>query len=142
MFAELQRDLDLIWHTEKKVVPGGVWGFLRTRLLSFGLILGVGFLLIVSLALSAGIAAISTLWGNWLKELEVVLQTVNFAVSFTVTTALFALIYKVLPNAPISWRDVWMGAAVTSLLFSLGKFLIGLYIGKSAISSSFSRRGW
>jgi membrane protein len=141
VFAELQRDLDLIWKAEKKAVPGGVWGFVRTRLLSFGLILGVGFLLIVSLALSAGIAALSTVWGDWLKNLETLLQIVNFAVSFAVITALFALIYKVLPNARIGWGDVWMGATVTSLLFSLGKFAIGLYIGKSAISSSFGAAG-
>jgi len=141
VFAELQRDLDLIWKAEENARPVGIWGFVRTRLLSFGLIIGVGFLLIVSLALSAGIAAVSTLWGEWFKNLEIVLQLVNVLVSFAVITALFALIYKVLPNVPISWSDVWMGAAVTSLLFALGKFLIGLYIGKSAISSSFGAAG-
>jgi membrane protein len=141
VFAELQRDLDLIWQVGKAKQQSGVLGFLRIRLLAFGLILGVGFLLIVSLAVSAAIAAISTLWGDWLKELEIILQLVNFAVSFAVITALFALIYKVLPNVDIAWGDVWMGAAATSLLFSIGKLLIGLYIGKSAISSSFGAAG-
>lgn len=140
VFAELQRDIDLIWRADPRK-KAGVWGFVKIRLLSFGLIVGVGFLLIVSLAASAGIAAVSTIWGGWMRDLEIVLQIVNLLISFAVITALFALIYKVLPSVRIAWSDVWLGAAITALLFNLGKFVIGLYIGKSAISSSFGAAG-
>jgi membrane protein len=140
VFAELQRDLDLIWRAQQPR-RSTLGKLLRTRLLSFGMIVGVGFLLIVSLAVSTAIAAISTLWGEWLQEVELVLHVVNFLVSFAIITVLFALIYKVLPHITIAWGDVWLGAALTSILFSLGKFLIGLYIGKSAISSSFGAAG-
>ena len=140
VFAELQRDIDLIWRADPRA-KSGIVGFLKIRLLSFGLIIGVGFLLIVSLAVSAGIAAVSTLWGHWMQEIERALQLVNVLVSFGVITVLFALIFKVLPSVDIAWGDVWLGAAVTALLFVLGKFAIGLYIGKSAISSSFGAAG-
>ncbi|EIT72215.1 MULTISPECIES: YihY/virulence factor BrkB family protein [Hydrocarboniphaga] len=140
VFAELQSDLDRIW---KAPVPkhGGVLGFLRKRLLSFGMILGIGFMLIVSLVASAAIAAVGTLWNQWLMGTETLLQVLNFFVGFAVITGLFALIYKLLPSVPIAWSDVGIGAAVTSLLFSAGKFLIGLYLGKAAISSSFGAAG-
>jgi membrane protein len=143
VFAELQRDIDLIWKVEKKITSTsrGIWLFLKVRLISFALIVGVGFLLIVSLAVSAAIAAISTLWGNWLKDLEIALQLINFIASTAIIAVLFAMINKFLPSTAVSWRDVWLGAIVTSLLFSLGKFLIGLYIGKSAMASSFGAAG-
>jgi membrane protein len=105
------------------------------------MILGIGFLLIVSLVVSAVIAVLGEIWGSWFRGTEMLLQIVNFTVSFAVTTALFAMIYKFLPSVKIAWSDVWIGAVVTSLLFSLGKFLIGLYIGRSAISSSFGAAG-
>ncbi len=141
VFAELQRDLDLIWKVRKKLKTNAIFSFARTRLLSFGLIVGVGFLLIVSLAVSAGIAAVSTLWGNWLDGVEFLLQLINIVISFGVITVLFALIYKVLPNFDIAWSDVWMGAAVTSVLFAVGKFAIGLYIGNSGVANSFGAAG-
>lgn len=142
VFAELQHDIDVIWKTPKKnVISSGMWGLLKVRLLSFALIIGVGFLLIVSLVVSTGIAAMSTLWGSWMLRFEILLQIINFFISTTVITVLFALIFKVLPSTPIAWRDVWLGALVTALLFSLGKFAIGLYIGKSAIASSFGAAG-
>ncbi|MDB6060802.1 MAG: YihY/virulence factor BrkB family protein [Verrucomicrobiaceae bacterium] len=140
VFAELQRNIDFIWG----VVPksgSGVFRFFKIRLLSFALIVGVGFLLIVSLAVSAGLAALASLWGSWFKEWETILQIANVLISFVVITVLFALIYKVLPSSTIAWGDVWLGAAFTSLLFALGKFAIGLYIGKSALSSSFGAAG-
>lgn len=140
VFAELQRDLDHIWHADKPR-RSTVANMVRTRLLSFGMILGIGFLLVVSLAVSAAIAAAGTLWGNWLGGFETVLQWANFLLSFSVITVLFAVIYKVLPNVDVAWSDVWLGAALTSILFVLGKYLIGLYIGKSAISSSFGAAG-
>jgi len=140
VFAELQRDLDHIWHAEKPR-HSTVVNLLLTRLLSFGMILGIGFLLVVSLAVSAIISSIGTFWGQWLGDVQMALQVVNFLVSFGVITLLFALIYKVLPNVNVAWSDVWLGAALTSILFVLGKFVIGLYIGKSAISSSFGAAG-
>lgn len=140
VFSELQRDLDHIWHVETPP-RGAVANVLRARLLSFGMILGIGFLLLVSLVLSAAIAAIGTLWGNRFAGLEMLLHLINFLLSFGVITVLFALIYKILPNVAIAWSDVWLGAALTSVLFALGKFVIGLYIGKSAISSSFGAAG-
>jgi membrane protein len=139
VFAELQSSLDRIWRA--KPAAGGVRGLVKTRLIAFGLVVGVGFLLLVSLAVNTAITAVGTLLGSRFHQTEMVLQLVNIAISFGVITALFALIYKVLPNVAIAWRDVWLGAAVTSLLFSLGKFLIGLYIGTSAISSSFGAAG-
>lgn len=142
VFAELQRDIDIIWKVPKTSLRShGLLGLLKVRLLSFTLIIGVGFLLIVSLVVSAGIAALSTLWGSWMVSMEVLLQTINFLISTSVFTVLFAFIYKLLPSTSIAWRDVWLGALVTSLLFAFGKFAIGLYIGKSAIASSFGAAG-
>lgn len=138
VFAELQADLDRIWRVPRR---GGWRGLLMGRLLSFGLIVGVGFLLIVSLVASAAIAALGSFWNHWLAGAELLLQLLNFALGFAVITALFALIYKLLPSARIAWSDVWIGAAVTSLLFSVGRFLIGLYIGKAAVASSFGAAG-
>ncbi|MGQ0698355.1 MAG: YihY/virulence factor BrkB family protein [Panacagrimonas sp.] len=140
VFAELQGDLDRIW----RVPPGNkpvVGSFLRARMLSFGVILGVGFLLAVSLVLTAGISAIGGLWNHWFPGAQVLLQVLNTLVGFGVITSVFALIYKLLPSVRIEWRDVWVGAAFTSLLFSVGKYLIGLYLGTAAISSSFGAAG-
>jgi len=140
VFAELQRNIDLIWEV-KVDRQKSVWSFVRVRLLSFGLIIGVGFLLIVSLAVSAGISAMATLWGSLFDRWELLLQVLNALVSFGIITVLFALIFKVLPSARIAWNDVWLGATFTSFLFSVGKFAIGLYIGKSALSSSYGAAG-
>jgi membrane protein len=140
VFGELQSDLDRIWDAPKQE-KSGVWGMLRTRLLSFGMILGIGFLLLVSLLLSAVLSVLSHFWDAWFEEWEFVLQAVNFLVSFGIVTGLFAMIYKVLPRAQIAWKDVWVGAAVTSLLFSIGKLLIGLYLGKSSVTSGFGAAG-
>lgn len=141
VFAELQSDLDRIWRAAAVKSVSGVWAFLRARLLSFGMVLVLAFLLLVSLALSAALAALGSWWGGWFEEWAVLLETVNFVVSFAITTGLFALIYKFLPRAEIAWHDVWIGAAVTALLFAIGKFLIGLYIGRSGIASGFGAAG-
>ena len=140
VFGELQTDLDRIWDTPQQQ-SSGIWSLLRTRLLSFGMILGIGFLLLVSLVLSAAISALSGFWDSWFEDWEFVLQAVNFLVSFGIVTGLFAMIYKVLPRCEIAWKDVWVGAAVTSLLFSVGKLLIGLYLGKSSVTSGFGAAG-
>lgn len=141
VFAELQSDLDRIWRVSLPPRKSGLWNLLRTRLLSFGFVLGVGFLLLFSLIISAAIAG----FGKWLSSLfaggEVVLLALDLSISFAITTLLFALIYKFMPRATIAWRDVWIGAAVTAFLFAIGKFLIGLYLGKASIASGFGAAG-
>ena len=112
---------------------------LRARLLSIGMILGIAFLLMVSLVLDAVLQSLGKMWGTggW----EALAQAVNTVVGFGLTTTVFALIYKLMPRAKIEWHDVWVGAAVTAVLFTVGKFLIGLYIGRSAVASSFGAAG-
>ena len=140
VFAELQSDLDRIWRAEAKPISG-LWSFLRARLLSFGLVLVLAFLLLVSLVLSAALAALGNWWGGWFEGWAILLEIVNFIASFAITMGLFAVIYKLLPRTKIAWHDVWIGAAVTALLFAIGKFLIGLYIGRSGIASGFGAAG-
>lgn len=141
VFAELQSALDRIWHVPQQARPSGLWGLLRARLLSFGLILGVAFLMMVSLAVSTALAALGTWMGGLVAGWEAILQALNLVVSLAVFTGLFAMIYKLLPSTPIAWRDVGVGAFVTALLFEVGKLLIGLYIGKSGVTESFAAAG-
>jgi membrane protein len=141
IFAELQSALDRIWRTPAPNQESGNWYLLRTRLLSFGLVLGLGFLLVVSLVVSAVLAALGKWWSGWFEGWDVMLEILNFAVSLAIVTLLFAMIYKIMPRARISWRDVWTGAAVTALLFMIGKVLIGLYLGKSSLASGFGAAG-
>jgi membrane protein len=137
VFAELKTDLDRIWKV-KAPKSSGIWNFIRTRLLSFGLVVSIGFLLLVSLVVSALLSYIGTsLFGGS----EGVMYALEFIGSLVVMTFLFAAVYKLLPSEPIAWRDVMVGAAVTALLFWIGKFLIGLYIGKSSVASSFGAAG-
>ena len=140
VFAELESDLNRIWKITPTKKPG-LWGFLRVRILSIGMILAIGFLLLVSLIISAGLAAWGKYWSPWFGELEIVLQAANFILSLAVVTVLFAMIYKLLPQTRIRWHDVWIGAAVTALLFTFGKFLIGLYIGKTGVGSAYGAAG-
>jgi membrane protein len=137
VFAELQDALNRIWRAPQKAKISGIWSLLRARLLSFGMILGIGFLLTVSLAFSAGLAALS----KWLDPHATGWATVENASEVTLgvllATAVFAMIYKTMPRVQIHWKDVWVGAIVTSLLFITGKALIGAYIGRSGISSHF-----
>lgn len=137
VFAELRTDLDRIWRVSAPKA-GNAWDFLRTRFLSFGLVVSIGFLLMVSLVASV---AVSALGDRWFGGSAALVRGGEFAASFLVTTALFAMIFKLLPTPRIAWSDVWIGAAVTSLLFGIGKFLIGLYIGKTAVGSSFGAAG-
>jgi membrane protein len=142
-FGQLQDALNTVWGVQPKPTPGvsGILSMLRGRLLSFTMVLGIGFLLLVSLALSASLAAL----GNWIGRItpmsETILQFINFIVSFVVVLLLFAMIYKILPDVHIRWRHVWVGAAVTSLLFSIGKYLIGFYLGSSSVASSYGAAG-
>lgn len=140
VFAELQDDLDRIWRAPRRE-PGGLWAVLRARLLSFGLILGLGFLMIVSLILSAALSALGKWWGPLLGERVDMAQALNVAISFALVTTMFAMIYKLMPRVKVAWSDVGVGAVVTALLFTAGKYLIGLYIGNSGTSSVFGAAG-
>jgi membrane protein len=140
VFAELKGSLDEIWGLEP---PKGlaIVAFLRNRLHAFGLVLVLAFLLLVSLVLSAGLAVLERFAGGvWLSSHDL-LAGLSSALSFAVISCLFAVIYKALPDAPLSWRDVWVGAAFTAGLFGLGKYAIGLYLGNSAVASSFGAAG-
>ncbi|MEO8924243.1 MAG: YihY/virulence factor BrkB family protein [Caldimonas sp.] len=141
VFAELQDSLDRIWRAPARDRSGGLWRILRTRLLSFGLILGIAFLLMVSLVLGAVISALGHWWGDAFTGWEVLAQAINLALGFALTTTVFAMIYKLMPRASVRWHDVWLGALVTALLFTAGKFLIGLYIGKTGIASGYGAAG-
>ncbi len=141
VFAELQDSLDRIWRAPGMAARSGLWNLLRTRLLSFGMILGIGFLLIVSLVASAGLSALGTWWAPVFGSWALLGQVANFVLSFALITMMFALIYKTMPRVQIRWRDVWIGAAVTALLFTIGKSLIGLYIGTSSLASGFGAAG-
>jgi len=144
VFNELHNSLNIIWEVEEEKPKG----FLQTikkvvidRLLSFTMILGIGFLLLVSLVISAGLSATQETIGSAIPLSEFVLQIVNTIISIGVITVLFALMYKFLPDAEIAWRDVWVGAFITSIFFSLGKTAIGIYLGNSAVASSFGAAG-
>lgn len=138
-FAELKQSLDDIWEFPSGKASG-LWYTLRTRLLSFGVIVSIGFLLLVSLVFSAAVTALQRVW--FLTESAgILLQAANFAFSFVLVTAMFAMLYKLLPSVRIAWYDVIIGAIVTALLFTIGKFFIGLYLGNSAVSSSYGAAG-
>lgn len=141
VFGELQSDLDRIWRAPVEQQSGGLVGMLRGRLLSFGMIVTIGFLLLVSLVLSAALAALGTWSGGLFPGWEFTLQVLGLVVSFAITTVLFAMIYQILPRVRVAWRDVWVGSAVTALLFSLGKLAIGLYLGKAGVTSGFGAAG-
>jgi len=137
VFAELQNAMDRIWRAPERANEGGVWTLLRTRLLSLGMIMGIGFLLVVSLVVSAGLAALARWWGPLFGDARVLACALDFSLSFVIVTSAFAMIYKWMPRVRLHWRDVWTGAAVTALLFTIGKMLIGTYLGSSGISSGF-----
>jgi membrane protein len=140
VFVELKGSLDELWGIEP---PKGlaVVVFLRTQLHAFGLVLVLAFLLLVSLVLSAGLAVLERYVGGFWSNSYQILAISSSALAFGVIACLFAVIYKVLPDAPLSWRDVWIGAAFTAGLFSLGKFAIGVYLGNSGVASSFGAAG-
>jgi membrane protein len=144
VFSQLQSSLNTIWGVEAK--PGGsgisaIVNTIRERFLSFGMVVVIGFMLLVSLVVSAALTAVGTYFSGYLEGLGLLWQIVNFVVSFGVITLLFALMFKVLPDLRIAWRDVWLGAAVTALLFVVGKSLIGLYLGNQSIGSAYGAAG-
>lgn len=141
VFGELQDALDRIWRVPARCQTNGWIALLRARLLSFGMILAIGFLLMVSLVLSAVLATLERWWspafGGWLT----VASAANGVAGFILVATVFALIYKVMPRVHVHWRDVWIGAVFTALLFTLGKSLIGVYIGRSGVISGFGAAG-
>jgi membrane protein len=140
VFAELKDSLDELWGVEQPV-QSGIVALVKTRLLSFGLILVLAFLLLISLIVSAALAVLERYaMGLWSSSAGV-LSILSSLISFGVIACLFAVIYRMLPNVVLSWRDVWIGAVVTATLFSLGKYVIGLYLGNSAVASGFGAAG-
>ena len=140
VFAELQDAMDTIWEVTPK--PGSraaLLSLLRQRFLSFAMVLGIGFLLLVSLLLSTMLAAVKSYAEEHVQIAAAVWTVAHGVVSFGVVTVLFAMIFKVLPDVKTRWRDVWLGAALTSALFSLGRFLIGTYIGQAALWKSYGQ---
>jgi len=140
VFTEMQDALNTIWKVDT-TSKTGIWNMLKYRFLSFGMVLGIGFLLLVSLLLSAALTAVTTYASSFLPIPPAALHALDFAFSVFFIAALIALIFKLLPDARIAWGDVWVGAALTSLLFTAGKFLIGFYIGKSATMSAYAATG-
>lgn len=140
VFTQLQNALNQIWEVTQK--PGqGIKGFIRHRLLSFAMVLGIGFLLLVSLVITAGMAAVGKYFGGHFGNLEWVWQILNNVVSFGVVALLFGLMFKYLPDVKVAWKDVWVGAFVTAFLFTLGKYFLGMYIGKSSLVSTYAAAG-
>jgi membrane protein len=141
VFAELQAALNAVWEVKVDPPKSAVWRLLRVRLRSFAIVLAVGFLLMVSLVVSAVLSALQAYMEGRVPGLGGLWQAANFVVSFLILTMLFAMIYKYLPDVRISWSDVWVGAGVTAFLFTLGKYLIGLYLGQVAIGSAYGAAG-
>jgi membrane protein len=140
IFGELQDALNTIWEVAPK--PGlGVMNFIRSRVLSFVIVLCIGLLLLLSLVISTALAAFSTWFNGLLPGLGNILGVLNFAISFGLVTLLLAAIYDILPDVKIAWKDVWIGAAATALLFTIGRTLLGIYLGSAAVGSTFGAAG-
>jgi len=137
-FGQLQASLNKIWNVQR---PGGMRGQLQRRVVAFAMILAIGALLFLTLAASAALSGVHTWLEQYFPIAAQVLPTANFALSFAVVTALFAMIFKVLPDTRIEWRDVWAGAAVTALLFTIGKAGIGVYLGRASVTSVYGAAG-
>lgn len=140
VFGELQSALNTVWEVAPK--PGrGIWGIVKDRFFSFTMVVGVAFLLLVSLVISAALTWVGEVFASSLPGGAVVWQVLNFCISLGVVTALFALMFKTLPDVHIQWRDVWVGSAVTAALFTLGKFGLGIYLGSAGVSSAYGAAG-
>jgi membrane protein len=140
VFTELRSALNLIWEV-KPEATAGVMALLRERFFSFGMVLSIGFLLLVSLVVSTVLAAVGKFFGGLLPIPSPVLAVFNFLISYIGVAVLFALIFKFVPEAKVQWNNVWLGACVTAIFFTIGKTLIGLYLGKSSIGSTYGAAG-
>jgi membrane protein len=141
VFAELQSALHKIWRTQPRSVVEGLWRALRARLLSFGLVLGIGFLLLVSLVASAALEGLGSWAGTFIAEWHGLVLTLDVLLGFAMATILFAMIFKYVPRETIAWGDVWVGALVTAVLFTAGKWLIVVYLGRIALASAYGVAG-
>jgi membrane protein len=140
VFGELQRAMNTVWNVKPK--PGrGILGVLRDRFVSFGMVLAVGFLLLVSLVITTALSALSDYLSNLMPGIPTLMHLLNLVLSFLVVTVLFAMIFKFLPDVKVAWRDVWFGALITAALFTLGKYLIGLYLGRAGVATPFGAAG-
>ncbi|QEL20087.1 YihY/virulence factor BrkB family protein [Limnoglobus roseus] len=140
VFGELQDALNTVWDVKPR--PGrGIMGVLHDRFLSFAMVLCIGFLLLVSLVLSTALSAMDHVLEGWIPGLPTLMRVANIGLGFIVVTVLFAMMFKFLPDVKLRWREVWLGAAVTAALFTLGKYLIGLYLGKAGVASPFGAAG-
>lgn len=136
VFGQFQDSLNTIWEVQPK--PGqGIGAMIKKRFFTFSMVLGVGFLLLVSMLITTLLASLGGIISGFLPGSPLLLQIVNFVVGFLLVTILFALIFRYVPDAKIAWKDVWLGAAVTTLLFTIGKEVIGLYLGNSNVGSTF-----
>ena len=140
VFGQLKDALNTIWNVEAKPA-GGILGFIKQRFLSMAMVMGVGFLLLVSLLFDAALSAMGGWIGARLPGGEAVMHIAGIVVSFTMVTVLFAMIFRYLPDTRVEWRDVWFGAAFTSILFVLGKLGLGLYLGKGSVGSAYGAAG-
>jgi membrane protein len=140
VFGEIQSSLNTIWGVQPKR-GRGIVGFIHDRFVSFAMVMGIVFLLLVSLMISAVLATLGTLFKDFPGSITWAAQATNIVVSFAVITLLFAMMFKVLPDVKMAWKDVWLGAAITALLFTVGKFAIGLYLGHSSMASSYGVAG-
>lgn len=141
VFVELQTSLDKIWGIPKRNRERGLWRMARSRFLSLGLVFAVGFLLMVSLLVSTVLTAVGSWLATYLGEWHAWLIGIDLTLSLIISTALFALVFKYVPQERLNWRDVWVGGLVTGLLFNIGKFAIGYYLGKSAFASVYGAAG-
>ena len=136
VFGQLQNALNIIWGVKSKP-RGGIWGFVRSRFLSFALIAGIGFLLLVSLVIEAGIKSFSHYLQSILPGALTIIIPIYLTFDFVIVTAVFAMIFRILPNAVIRWRDVWTGAVLTAILFLIGKWALGIYLGSGTAASAY-----
>lgn len=140
VFGELRSALNEMWDVQSQS-EGGVWGTIKRRFFSFGMVLAVGFLLLVSLVISTALAMLGKFFGGFLPMPEFALSAINFVVSLAGIAVLFALIFRYVPGTKIAWKNVCIGATITALLFTIGKFLIGLYLGKASVGSAYGAAG-
>ena len=142
VFAQFQKSINNIWEVEPSTEKSGIWLFLKSRLFSFGLIITIAFLLLISLVLSSMLSALSTWIANSLSEsLLVIFVVIDAVVSIGMVTVLFAMMFRILPDAKIKWRSVWIGAFITAVLFAIGKYALGLYFGKADPASGYGAAG-
>lgn len=141
VFAELQNSLNRIWRTPSEKGKRGLWLVIRGRLLSFGLVLGVGFLLLVTLIVSAGLEGLGAWLGAFVADWHGLVMALDVVLGFGVATVLFAMIYKYVPREQITWSDVWVGSLVTATLFTIGKLVIVVYLGRVAFTSAYGAAG-